>query len=62
MEKVEHMSHEEDIEARDKRLSERRVSVQHGSGDRALDYIGDERVELTDEDVRLFVDFLAVRI
>ena len=60
MEKVEHMSHEEDIEARDRRLSEKRVSVQHGAGDRALDYIGNERVELTDEDVSLLIDFLAV--
>ena len=62
MEKVDHMSHEEDIEARDKRPSEKRVSVQHGAGDRALDYIGDERVELTDEDVSLVVHVLAVSI
>lgn len=51
MEKVEQMSHEEDIETGGKHRDQRRVSVQHGAGDRALDLIGDDYVELTDEDV-----------
>ena len=54
MEKTEYMSHSEDVE--NKQPERRRSSLTAGDikhGDRALDLIGDERVELTDEDVRL---------
>jgi hypothetical protein len=55
MEKTDYMSHAEDIESGDKHGDQRRGSLTAGDikhGDRALDLIGDQRVELTDEDVR----------
>ena len=54
MEKTNYMSHSEDLETADKHGDLRRSSLTAGDikhGDRALDIIGDERVELTDEDV-----------
>jgi hypothetical protein len=45
-----HTSHAEDIGKDVEEAHHRRPRAKHG--DRALDYIGDERVELTDEDVR----------
>ena len=44
------MSHAEDVGKDVEGMQRRRSSIQ--GGDRALDYIGDDRVELTDEDVR----------
>ena len=44
-EKVEHEVVGKDLE------DARRRSIRAAHGDRALDYIGDDRVELTDEDV-----------
>lgn len=50
-EKTLDMAHAEDIEsATSKDVMERRASLMHG--DRALAIVGDERVELTEEDVR----------
>ena len=54
MEKTDYMSHSEDVETADKHGEPQRSSLTAGDfkhGDRALDIIGDERVELTDEDV-----------
>ncbi len=48
MEKTDRMSHAEDVGKDVEDLHHRRGSVK--GGDRALDYIGDDRVELTDED------------
>ena len=54
MEKTDYMAHSEDVEG--KQQDRRRSSLTAGDlrhGDRALELIGDERVELTDEDVWL---------
>jgi hypothetical protein len=55
MEKTDYMAHSEDVETGGK-AERRRSSLTAGDikhGDRALNLIGDERVELTDEDVRV---------
>ena len=46
-----HLAHSEDVESghHPKDIQQRRESVKHG--DRALALLGDERVELTEEDV-----------
>ena len=48
------MAHAEDAESgrQSKDVVERRASLKHA--DRALAIVGDERVELTDEDVKLY--------
>jgi hypothetical protein len=51
------MAHAEDVESgrQSKDIIERRVSLKHA--DRALAIVGDERVELSEEDVRLSLVF-----
>lgn len=58
MEKADYQTHSEDIEGDGQQVERRRSSLTTGDfkhGDRALSLIGDERVELTEEDVNLFV-------
>jgi hypothetical protein len=55
--KTEKMAHAEDVESgrQSKDIIDRRVSLKHA--DRALAIVGDERVELSEEDVRLSLVF-----
>jgi hypothetical protein len=61
MEKSDYMQHSEDVESGVKATDGRRRSsltaadLKHG--DRALQFIGEDRVELTDEDVKYLYSF-----
>jgi len=60
-EKTLHMVHDEDVEeARHTHHDDHTASVKHG--DRALAIVGDDRVELTEEDVCFHLSLLGPRL